>query len=70
MTEPVITAGASTDGTCKFILNVSSPSTMSSSITFTLTVVLVAPAGIVTLREEVLKSLPTYIKYGINSYSL
>ena len=67
VTEPAITAGASTDGTCKSILNISSPSTMLSSVTATLTVVLVAPAGIVILRDVVLKSLPTlsiiYCKY-------
>ena len=39
VTEPVITAGASDDGTYRFMSNVSSPSTMSSSVTTTLTVV-------------------------------
>ena len=67
MTEPVITAGASTDGTCKSILNLSSPSTISSFVTETLTVVLVVPAGIVILRDVVLKSLPTLSMYIINT---
>ena len=54
--EPAATLGASDDGTFIMILNVSSPSTILSSVTAILTVVLVAPAGIVTLIEEVLKS--------------
>ena len=59
VTEPATTPGPSDDGTFKLILNISSPSTMSSSVTATLTVVLVAPAGIVAVRKVVLKSLPT-----------
>ena len=56
LSEPATTAGASDDGTVKVILKVSFPSTMSSSVTATLTVVLVAPAGIVAVRGVVLKS--------------
>ena len=56
--KPAITPGPSDDGTFKLILNISSPSTMLSFVTATLTVVLVAPAGIVAMRGVVLKSLP------------
>ena len=58
VTEPAPIPGPSDDGTFKLILNISSPSTMLSLFTATLTVVLVAPAGIVTMREVVLKSSP------------
>ena len=56
VTEPATTPGPSDDGTFKLILNISSPSTMLSFVTATLTVVLVAPAGIVAMRGLVLKS--------------
>ena len=49
MTEPAIIPGASDDGTFKFILNVSFPSTMLSFVIATLTVVLEALGGIVML---------------------
>ena len=55
--EPATTPGPSDDGIFKFILNISSPSTMLSFVTATLTVVLVAPAGIVAMKGAVLKSL-------------
>ena len=55
---PATTPGPSDDGTFKLILNISSPSTMLSFVTATLTVVLVAPAGIVAMRRVALKSLP------------
>ena len=58
VTDSATTPGPSDDGTFKLILNISSPSTMLSFVTATLTVVLVAPAGIVAIREVVLKSLP------------
>ena len=45
------------DDTSKLILNTSSPSTMLSFVTATLTVVLVAPAGNVAVRGVVLKSI-------------
>ena len=54
--EPATTPGPSDDSTFKLILNISSPSTMLSFVTITLTVVLVAPAEIVALRGVVLKS--------------
>ena len=56
--EPATTPGPSDDGTFKLILNISSPSTMLSFVTATLTVVLVAPAGILAMRRVLLKSLP------------
>ena len=56
--EPATTPGPSDDGTFKLILNISSPSTMLSFVTATLTVVLVAPAGIVAMRGVLLKSFP------------
>ena len=59
VTEPATTPGPSDDDTFKLILNISSPSTMSSIITATITKVLVAPAGIVAVRGVELKSLPT-----------
>ena len=46
ITAPAIIPGET--GTFKFIVNVSSPSTMSSSITAMFTVLLMAPAGITT----------------------
>ena len=61
VTEPATIAGPSDDGTSKFIEKVSFSSTMLSFVTATLTVVLVAPAGIVAMREVVLKSLPTKV---------
>ena len=66
VTEPATTPGLSDDGTFKLILNISSPSTMLSIVTATLTVVLVALAGIVAVRGVVLKSSP--IQYLIASY--
>ena len=62
--EPATIPGPSDDGTFKLILNISSPSTMLSFVTATLTVVLVAPAGIVAMRGAVLKSLPLNIYYN------
>ena len=56
VTEPATIPGPSDDGTFKLTLKVSSPSTMLSAITATLTVVLVTPAGIVAVRGVVLKS--------------
>ena len=49
LSEPATIPGASDDGTFKLILNVSFPSTMSSSVTAILTVVLVVLAGIVAV---------------------
>ena len=59
--EPATTPGPSDDGTVKFIIKLSFPSTMLSFFTFIFTVALVALAGIVTvrvLRLAVRKSLP------------
>ena len=56
VTKPATIPGPSDDGTFKLIINISSPSTMLSSLTATLTVVLVAPAGIVAVRGVVWKS--------------
>ena len=56
--EPAIIPGPSDDGTVKLILKISFSSIMLSSVTATLTVVLVAPAGITAVRGAVLKSLP------------
>ena len=56
--EPAIIPGPSDDDTFKLILNISSPSTMLSFVTATLTVVLVAPAGIIAMRGVMLKSSP------------
>ena len=48
-------------GTFKFIVNVSSPSTMSSSTTAMFTVLLLVPAMITAVRvEESKSSLPPY----------
>ena len=69
--EPATTTGASDDGTFKLILNTSSPSTMLSFLTATLTVVLVAPAGIIAVMVIVLKSLPLMRKhYNMNKIKL
>jgi len=62
VTEPATIPGPSDDGTVKLILNVSFPSTILSLITGTLTVVLMAPAGIVAVREVELKSSPIVIQ--------
>ena len=59
VTEPATIPGPSDDGTVKLILNVSFPSTILSLITGTLTVVVVAPAGIVAVRVVESKSVPT-----------
>jgi len=57
VTESAIIPRPSDCGTFKLILNISSPSTISSLITGTLTVVVVAPAGIVAVREVESKSI-------------
>ena len=57
VSEPATIPGPSDDGIFKLRLNVSSSSTMLSFVTATLTVMLVAPAGIVTVRGVALKSL-------------
>ena len=54
--EPVTIPGPSDDGTFKLILNISSPSTILSLITGTLTVVVVASAGIVAVTGVESKS--------------
>ena len=60
VTAPATIPGPRDDGTVKFILNISSPSTKLSLITGTLTVVVVALAGIVAVRGLVeVKSVPT-----------
>ena len=61
LSEPATIPGASDDGTFKLILNVSFPSTISSSVTATLTVVLMVLAGIVAVRGVMLKSSPLSI---------
>ena len=61
--DPATIPGPSDDGTFKLILNVSFPSTMLSLVTATLTVVLMAPAGIVAVKGVVLKSSPSIIIY-------
>ena len=58
VTKPAAIPGPSDDGTFKLILKVSFPSTISSSVTATLTVVLVVLAGIVAVRAVALKSSP------------
>ena len=55
---PVVTLGPSEDGTVKFILNISFPSTMLSSVNETFTILLLVPAIIVTVRVVGLKSAP------------
>ena len=59
VTEPATIPGPSDDGIFKLILNISSPSAILSLITGILTVVLVAPAGIVAIRGVELKSFPS-----------
>ena len=59
VTEPATIPGPSDDGTVNLIVNISSPSTILSLITGTLTVVVVAPAGIVAVRREEIKSVPS-----------
>ena len=54
---PVVIPGPSEDGTVKLILNVSSPSTTSSFINGIFTILLLAPAVIVTVCVVELKSL-------------
>ena len=60
VTTPAIIPGET--GTFKFIVNVSSPSTVSSSTTAMFTVLVVVPAVIITFCVVELKStsLPTY----------
>ena len=59
---PVVIPGPSEDGTVKLILNVSSPSTMLSSVTGIFNILLLVPAVIVTACVAELKSFPD----GIN----
>ena len=56
--SPVVFPGPSEDGTVKLILNVSFPSTMSSSVTWTFTILVLVPAVIVTVCVAGLKSAP------------
>ena len=58
LTESATIPGPSDNGTFKLILNISSPSTILSLITGTLTVVLVSPARIAAVRAVEVKSLP------------
>ena len=58
---PVVIPGPSEDGTVKLILNVSSPSTMLSSVTGILTILLLVPAVIVTVCAAKLKSFPNRV---------
>ena len=58
VTIPAPIMGASNDGIVNLMLNISSSSTILSSVTVTLTEVLVALAGIVATRELVSKSSP------------
>ena len=58
---PVVIPGPSEDGTVKLILNVSSPSTMLSSVTGIFTILLLVPATIVTVCVVELKSFPNRI---------
>ena len=60
---PVVIPGSSEDGTVKLILNVSSPSTMLSSVTGIFTILLLVPAVIVIVCVVELKSFPD----GINN---
>ena len=55
---PVLIPGPSEDVTVKLILNVSSPSTMLSSVTGIFTILLLVPAVIVTLCILEVKSFP------------
>ena len=59
VSEPATIPGVSDGGISKFILKVSSPSTMLSLLNGILTVMLVAPAGIVATTALVLKSSPS-----------
>ena len=59
VTAPATIPGPSDDGTVNLMLNVSFPSTILSLITDTVTVVVVAPAGIVAVRGVELKSVPS-----------
>ena len=54
---PAVIPGASESGTFKFIINISSPSTMSSAITVMFTVLLLVPAVIVAVCDVELKSI-------------
>ena len=67
--EPATIPGPSDDGTFKLIPNISSPSTILSFITDTLTVVVVAPAGIVALRGVELKSFPFREMFNLNYHA-
>ena len=58
---PVAIPGPSEDGTVKLILNVSSPSTMLSSVTGIFTILLLVPATIVTVCTVDVKSFPEMI---------
>ena len=58
---PVVIPGPSEDGIVKLILNVSSPSMMSSSVTGIFTILLLVPAVIVTVCPVELKSFPNRI---------
>jgi len=53
---PATTPGPSEDGTFKFIIKISSPSTMSSSTTVMFTVLLLVPAVIVAVCDAESKS--------------
>ena len=55
---PVVIPGPSEDGTVKLILNVSSPSTMLSTVTGIFTILLLVPATIVTVCVVDVKSFP------------
>ena len=55
---PVVIPGPSEDGTVKLILNVSSPSTMLSTVTGIFTKLLLVPATIVTVCVVDVKSFP------------
>ena len=54
---PVLTPEPNEDGTVKFIINVSSPSTMLSLVTGTFTVILLLPPVIIIGCEVELKSM-------------
>ena len=58
---PVVIPGPSEDGTVKLILNVSSPSTMLSSVTGIFTILLLVPAVIATVCVTELKSFPNRV---------
>ena len=63
---PVVIPGPSEDGTVKLILNVSSPSTILSSVTGIFTILLLVPATIVTVCVMDVKSFPDGI---VNKYT-